>query len=128
MASQQTISSRSIYSSELASKEFNPLHRNEPVTQAALTACAIRFLEKGTETAYGWREFSEWIGGYEYIYPDQRTILDELAILLIQTKGYEEFRKISYFLLTNCSLQTQQDLIEYMKGNLNGYPTKATLL
>ena len=103
-------------STRTISNEFNPLFRNEPRTQEAITACA-KLLILGTcsgKDTFLWRNISEWIGGYEYILPAERTVLDELAILLIQKYGYKYFYKLSHNILCNFSVQTQKELIKWI--------------
>lgn len=96
--------------------EFNPLLRNEPKTQEAITACA-KLLIIGTCSSKNvcmWREISEWIGGYEYILPYDRKMQDELAILLIKKYGFERFYKLSHNILSNFSDTTQKELIKWL--------------
>lgn len=109
--SQQTTSD--IYSPN----EFNPLARNEPKTQEMLLECAKLAILKRlpSKGIWYWREFSEWLGGYEYIHPDNRDILDDLAIALIKTYGYKRFKELSFTIESNFSRQTQEGLLKWIQ-------------
>ena len=111
--SQPTISKSEFINEFL--NEFNPLLRNEPKSQSALTACAkLLYIHPEFPAGIMWREFSEWLGGYEYIMPADRKILDDLAILSIRKIGWNRFSKLQYTIYSNFSETTQKELILWL--------------
>lgn len=123
-ANQQAQAPESIVSSSPANlaqtisrNEFNPLARNEPKTPEMLLACAKLFIltDLQDKSKFLWREFSEWLGGYEYIMPADRNILDDLAIALIKQFGYKKFYRLSFTIESNFSKTTQEGLLKWIR-------------
>lgn len=84
-------------------------------SQATISNCAKLFLLHPRLCFSDWRVLAEYLGGYEYILPAKRDIIDALAVELIKLHGIQITRHKLYTVESCFSDQTQKDCLKWIQ-------------